>query len=231
MRKGGQSSLFQGKTCHVGTDVSAKPVCSAAPELGSYVLFSPLFLQHTHTDCLAPSLPICLTLTLQLWCLIRVIFNLPSAETSCTAMPLFSRIAMHTGGGKKTNDEDILHDQNCLCSVRSCIGFIPWSEGFSRMKSEKAFRLSISLFTAFSVQSSESASNLQYHTPTVSHNAATRLTHSYCSSLSLLYSQIDTNPSNNLESIHTGLNGFHSDCGPVLLMWTRVWKARRLSCI
>ena len=50
---------------------------------------------------LSLSLSICLTLTLQLWCLIRVIFNLPSAETSRTAMQLFSRIAMHTGGRKK----------------------------------------------------------------------------------------------------------------------------------
>lgn len=79
------------KTCLFG--------CSWAWQL--CFILSSFFLQHTHTDCLAPSLPICLTLTLQLWCLIRVIFNLPSAETSCTAMPLFSRIAMHTGGEKK----------------------------------------------------------------------------------------------------------------------------------
>lgn len=67
----------------LGLMLAIKPDSLDVIELGNYEV---LFILSSNTLEVSISCPACLTLTLQLLCLIRVIFNLPSAETLCAAM-------------------------------------------------------------------------------------------------------------------------------------------------
>lgn len=138
------------------------------PELGKYdVLFSS---PHSLKLSVLLLLPICLTLTLQLGCLIRAISSHPSAETLCAAVKLFKNMATHTRGIKHVMMMfylafRALYDQKFR--IQSGIYFLCKDTVY------------ILLFTVFVW----SVSNLPYNTPTVRHNATTQLTYSYCLSL------------------------------------------------
>lgn len=134
--------------------------------LEKYVLFSSLLSLKLSVLLL---LPICLTLTLQLGCLIRAISSHPSAETLCAAVKLFKNITTHTRG--------IKHVMIFYLAFRAL-----YNQKF-RTQSGLYFlckdTVYILLFTVFVW----SVSNLPYNTPTVRHNATTQLTYSYCLSL------------------------------------------------